>query len=107
MRRFLGSASRLAPTGVVSRLALRRKRSPVLQLAHGKNRKNVERIISATSRVLEQHGREWAQKPDGNPAPSPGTDIEDRLQRLADLQAKGLISDDEYAKRRAEILGEI
>ena len=75
--------------------------------AHGKNRKNVERIISATSQVLEQHGKEWAQKPDEKQAPSPGTDIEDRLQRLSDLQAKGLISDDEYAERRAEILGEI
>jgi hypothetical protein len=42
-----------------------------------------------------------------NKVPKPDQTIELRLQRLADLKAKGLIDDDEYAARRERILDEV
>jgi hypothetical protein len=68
---------------------------------HGKNRKNVQRIIAATSEVLEQHRNESSAEPGS------GADVEERLRRLADLRARGVVSDTEYAERRAQILSEI
>jgi hypothetical protein len=42
-----------------------------------------------------------------NKVPKPDQTIELRLQRLAELKAKGLIDDDEYAARREKILDEV
>jgi hypothetical protein len=66
---------------------------------HGKNRKNIEKIIAAASRILEQHG--------GDSSLDPAANVEERLRRLSDLQSKGLVTDEEYAERRAEILKEV
>jgi hypothetical protein len=42
-----------------------------------------------------------------NKVPKPDQTIELRLERLAELKAKGLIDDDEYAARREKILDEV
>jgi hypothetical protein len=79
---------------------------------HGRNRKNIQQLISGTSRILEEHGNEWAETAPNRASPtadvSPAdADPETRLRTLSDLQAKGLISDEEYATRRTEILRDI
>jgi hypothetical protein len=79
---------------------------------HGRNRKNVEEIITNTSRLLEAHGAEWIRdveghteldspSQDGSPHPAP------RLARLADLYQKALISEEEYRERREIILRDL
>jgi hypothetical protein len=85
--------------------------------AHGKNRKNVQNIISATSNELGAHGEEWTRElapptaPDGlteATSAQPGKPtIEARLTQLTELHAKGLISDEEFESRRAAILNEL
>lgn len=40
-------------------------------------------------------------------APADSTSIEDRLRKLDDLHRKGLITDDEYKKKRAELLSHL
>lgn len=41
------------------------------------------------------------------PPPRASTSIEDRLRRLEELRGKGMITDDEFAARRLEILREV
>ena len=43
---------------------------------------------------------------DGTPAPDIGLDFEERLRKLQRLYDQGLITRDEYDKKRAEILAE-
>lgn len=43
----------------------------------------------------------------GQPAAAPAASIEERLEKLADLKEKGLITDEEFAARKGEILKEI
>ena len=43
----------------------------------------------------------------GQPAAAPPAGIEERLEKLANLQEKGLITDEEFAARKAEILKEL
>jgi hypothetical protein len=83
---------------------------------HGKNRKNVQSIISAASKELEAHGQEWARElapaatDAGGDANSSGSDkpnLETRLTQLTDLHAKGLISDEDFESRKAAILNEL
>ena len=45
--------------------------------------------------------------PQGAAAPGAGPSIEQRLERLADLKSKGLITDEEFQARKAKILEEI
>ena len=71
----------------------------------GRNRKNVEEIIFATSEVLEAHGERWAQElvlESGDQATS--TDVAARISRLEDIYANSLITEAEYLQRREAIL---
>jgi hypothetical protein len=82
---------------------------------HSKNRKNVQNIISATSKELELHGDEWTRElaptPPPPPPPPPPTlgqsDIETRLAHLKDLHTKGLISDEDFESRKISILDDL
>jgi hypothetical protein len=62
----------------------------------GKNRRNIEKIIETISEAL---GRMEPTNRGSNP--------KERLQNLKDLLASNLISQDEYEKRKQEILAEI
>ena len=48
----------------------------------------------------------WEMTEDGTPAPDSGLDFEERLRKLQRLYDQGLITRDEYDKKRAEILAE-
>lgn len=79
---------------------------------HGKNRKNVQNIISATSKELEAHGAEWTSKlaPTAHGksgVEAEGPSIETRLTQLSELRAKALISDEDFESRKAAILSEL
>lgn len=50
--------------------------------------------------------QQMGQQP-GQPAAAPPAGIEERLEKLANLQEKGLITDEEFAARKAEILKEL
>jgi hypothetical protein len=43
---------------------------------------------------------------EGDPNPPPELPFDERLRRLDKLRADGLLTDDEYGRKRAEILGE-
>lgn len=83
---------------------------------HGKNRKNVQNIISGTSKELELHGDEWTRELAASSGVGSGAteipkaeqpDVEARLTQLKDLHAKGLISDQDLESRKAAILNEL
>ena len=72
---------------------------------HGRNRKNVEEIISATSKVLDAHGVRWARElvlESGDQGTS--TDVAARISRLEEIYANSLITEAEYQRRREAIL---
>ena len=46
-----------------------------------------------------------AQAPAPAAAAAPGDDLMDQLERLADLKAEGLLSDEEFAAAKAKLLG--
>ena len=54
-------------------------------------------------------GRNWmgAAVSDQSSASNKPDDVESRLKRLADLKSKGLISEDEYGKKRSTIISEL
>ena len=59
--------------------------------------------IDMFTRCMERHG----YTPDGNPLENPvssSDSMEQRLQELNDLKAKGLITEAEYKKKTVEIL---
>ena|SRR5579872_3127330 len=68
----------------------------------GKNRRNVENILSALSEELSSMSPVEVRA-----APVAGSDIESRLAKLKKLFADNLITEDDYAKRKHEILSEI
>jgi hypothetical protein len=73
--------------------------------AHGRTKKQLEEIISATSRVLGAHGERWTQElivEARNRAES--NEVEERLSRLEDMYADSLITEAEYRQRREAIL---
>lgn len=69
----------------------------------GKNKKNIERILSELSHCLQgqspTEGRDAASVPHGDTA--------ERLAKLKHLADRGLITDEEYLKRKQEILSEL
>jgi hypothetical protein len=73
---------------------------PCPTLASGRSPKNVEKIISGTSRVLEQNGEQWADelnaasppnRPPGVPAPA-GVSVADRLRKARQAAGNLIIS---------------
>ena len=62
--------------------------------------------IDMFKRCMERHG----YTPDGNPLENPvssSDSMEQRLQELNDLKAKGLITEAEYKKKTVEILKDL
>ncbi len=68
----------------------------------GKNRRNIEKILGATSAALSRKPPVEAAAP-----PSSGPEPAERLAKLKDLLSQGLISEEEFEKRKNEILAEI
>jgi len=64
----------------------------------GKNRQNVEGILSAASEMLASRAPATSRPPKG---------IEERLAKLKELHEAGHISDDDFGRRKNEILSEI
>ncbi len=69
----------------------------------GKNRRNVERVLTALSAVLSKTSPTVSPTPPGDAR----GDHAERLAKLKDLAEKGLITPAEFEKRKAEILGEL
>ena len=64
-------------------------------------------LLIATPYRLTAHSAAGDAAKGTGPAASPSPDIEQRLQRLLELRQKGLISAEDYEKRKAAILDEI
>ena len=52
----------------------------------------------------QQAADQYAAAPAPAAAPPPADDV-DQLQRLADLHAQGILTDEEFAAKKAQILG--
>ena len=82
---------------------------------HSKNQKNVEQILRATSDVLQRFGAVW--EAEGNSTaienrevtstPPEGSTVESRLRKLTLLRTEGLITDQDFERRKAEILKDV
>lgn len=79
--------------------------------ASGKNKKNFRELITAISDVLTRNGDAWANqmgldRPASDASPQSGSSFEvaDELRKLADLRESGLLTDDEFAQRKARLL---
>lgn len=68
----------------------------------GKNRRNVESILSALSKELSNKPPVELRTPQES-----GGDLAPRLAKLKDLLDDGLVTEEEYAVRKKEILAEI
>lgn len=95
-----------------SRMAIQSGAKTILGSAttHGRNRKNVEAIISTTSDILERSGQDWTSElaPIAPPAGGgEGSTIQERLTKLTDLRERGLITDHDFEERKKSILDEI
>lgn len=78
---------------------------------HGKNRKNVRKIIHHTSKILEQNGSQWKEEIGLTTSSSEQTSTEqsprliaDELMKLADLRDKGILSPEEFSKQKTQLL---
>jgi hypothetical protein len=70
----------------------------------GKNRKNIEKIIEETSKILSQ--KQQAVPPPPLESNRQG-DISERLRKLNDLLRNNVITKEDYEKRKSEILSQI
>ncbi len=76
---------------------------------HGKNRKNIQKIIAATATALEIHGDQWAaemgippaQTQAGQAVPS----VADELRKLGELRDQGLLTEEEFSSQKLRLLG--
>lgn len=64
----------------------------------GKNRKNIERIISATSEILSK------LPPEVQETPNPTSSVADEIQKLKNLLDNGILTQDEYNQQKAKLL---
>ena len=53
----------------------------------------------------QQQQQQYYQQPAPAPAAAPQTDVVSQLEGLADLKAKGILTDAEFAAQKAKILG--
>jgi hypothetical protein len=70
---------------------------------------------AVSGRVHRRQQERWAAQEDQAqadqyyaapaPAEAPPTDDMDQLQRIADLHAQGILTDEEFAAKKAQILG--
>ena len=57
-------------------------------------------------RFAEQEAQDYAQQPQYAPEPAPAPPSEvDELQQLASLHQQGILTDEEFAAKKAQILG--
>lgn len=77
--------------------------------AHGKNRRNVQALITKTSQLLEANGSAWATEMglDG-PVPhhgiAPSSDA-DEIKKLAELRDSGVLTEEEFQAKKQQVLG--
>lgn len=104
------SVSEVAAQRAAMRIASGAKTIMGSATTHGKNRKNVEQIIRATSDLLDENGAAWTKELGiALPAasqPEPQS-IEERLRQLTTLQEQGLINQEEFETRKQAILSEL
>ena len=98
-------------TGSRSRLAVASGAKTILGSAttHGKNRKNIEKIIDETSKVLEQHGGDWTQEMGLAVAkvglPDQPASAADEIKKLAELRDAGVVTPEEFEAKKSQLLG--
>ena len=62
-------------------------------------------VASTPASEKGQHGGPWTGQPP--PAGPPGSDVFTTLEKLAQLHAKGVLSNEEFADKKAELLGRL
>lgn len=72
---------------------------------HGKNRRNVQEIISKTTRILDASGDRWAKELAKAPALKPSQSVADEIGKLANLREQGILSDLEFESQKKKLLG--
>jgi len=76
---------------------------------HSKNKKNIQLIISETSKILERKGSAIASQLglDGpiETLSSQASSPADEIKKLAELRDAGILSDEEFTAKKKQILG--
>lgn len=62
--------------------------------------------LAMGNQMMNQFGQAYSQ-PQSPPAVAGGTPMVDRLKKLESLKAAGVLTDEEYSKKRAEIISEL
>lgn len=70
----------------------------------GKNRRNIENILEATSKILS---RKPPVKTNSTSSPKESLTSAQRISQLKELLDKGLINNDDYESKKADILSKI
>jgi hypothetical protein len=79
---------------------------------HSKNRENVKKIIQGTSEQLAQNGSDWQSElglktevPITHSSEQAIQSIADEISKFAALRDQGLLSEEEFSKQKARLLG--
>jgi predicted nucleotide-binding protein len=67
---------------------------------HGRNRKNVQQIISVMTKILEQNGEKWTEEFGVAATQHPSRSPADEIRKLAELHQSGVLTDEEFTPRR-------
>ncbi|MDW5563052.1 MAG: PH domain-containing protein [Methanomassiliicoccus sp.] len=70
-------------------------------------RKTAESIIFRATKPQVQYVQQYAPAPVAAPAPAPSGEIADRLAKLKEMRDKNLVTEEEYQKKRQEIIGRL
>jgi putative oligomerization/nucleic acid binding protein/uncharacterized protein DUF3592 len=70
-------------------------------------RESIRQMFGAAAETMTGVGNPAAAAPAATPAAPPEPDPLDRLRKLEDLRAAGIVTDAEFAEKKAEILSQI
>ena len=70
------------------------------------NRRQADKNVAAYSHAADEaHVQPAAQAPPPPPPPAPEEDVITQLERLGNLKAQGILTEEEFAAQKAKLLG--
>ena len=77
------------------------------QQAFDAQQQQAQRQIEAQQRQIEALQQQHRGQPSQHQQASGGQDVTSKLQKLADLHQKGLLTDDEFSKMKMNLLSQL
>jgi hypothetical protein len=68
-------------------------------------RRQSEKFADRDQQIAANRGEGWAEGAQGAPASPPQDDSMSQLKQLAELRDQGIVTEEEFAAKKAQILG--